>query len=163
MNYIISSTRHQNLEPIGSEKVLNKMNITECLLTLTTAVLVLVQFCELLISRSCSLKQDFQSDDKLTNIMCDWWHSSDRIRTLSSLFITTDNRLISEVHEGNRKGRGFSAPSAGSLMDQLMSVCRVSSTSVYVKPFCCFALLVLHLSETASLQCWLAVTHVTCN
>ena len=36
------------MDPTGSEKVLNKMNVTINLLTLTTVVLVLVQFCELL-------------------------------------------------------------------------------------------------------------------
>ena len=42
------------MEPTGSEMFLNKTNITINLLMLTTAVLVLVQFCELLISRSSS-------------------------------------------------------------------------------------------------------------
>ena len=38
----------------GSEKVVNEMNVTINLLTLMTADLVLVQFCELLIYRSSS-------------------------------------------------------------------------------------------------------------
>ena len=52
----------------------------------------------------------FQSDDKLTNIVC---VIDDTVETGSILylshFITTDKSLISEVHEGNRKGRGFSS------------------------------------------------------
>ena len=35
------------MEPTGSEKVVNKMNVTISVLILTTAVLVLVKFCEL--------------------------------------------------------------------------------------------------------------------
>ena len=42
------------MKPTGSEKVLSKMNLPINLLILTTEVLVLVQFCELLISRSSS-------------------------------------------------------------------------------------------------------------
>ena len=91
------------MEPTGSEKVLNKMNITINLLILTTAVLVLVQFCELLIYRSSStvlkLGGDVTDDWRVTvwccislmtnwlfidlkwsvgwsNIVCDSWHNS---------------------------------------------------------------------------------------
>ena len=47
------------MEPTGSEKVVNKVNVTINLLILTTAVLV--QFCELLINKSSS--KMFKSGD----------------------------------------------------------------------------------------------------
>ena len=57
------------MEPTGSEKVLNK-NITINLLILTTAVLVLVQFCELLISRSSCDEQSADSVDCSEHVTC---------------------------------------------------------------------------------------------
>ena len=62
------------MEPTGSEKVLNKMNVTINLLILTTAVLVLV------LLRGCRCRgavlfimMDFPSDIYVyvTNIVCD--------------------------------------------------------------------------------------------
>ena len=59
------------MEPTGSEKSVKKMNIAVNLLILMTAVLVLVQFCELLIYRCISTMiklGDDLADDTVTSL-----------------------------------------------------------------------------------------------
>ena len=62
---LINTSPEPTWSRLGSEKVVNKMNMTRNLLILTTEVLVLAQVCELLIYMSSSTM--FKSGDDVTN------------------------------------------------------------------------------------------------